>query len=283
MADRPPLSPQAVDHEVLGDRAGVHPADVRLLVEQTDVFNLQVNAGREFRKRLVVGDLERERALAGTEVPLHRDRLVVQEQAQQHQLAALGGGVRDFVEELSVRSVESDCGAGFPFPAIRLEPQELLHPVIGEFGAFADPDGDVTLVGQSASLAAQFAAVVTGQRIDDVLLPVVARLENRSIVFGKAERIRRPLAKHLDQSAMKRSGPVDIRQFQQCRSPLLCLDRVQQSVEANGFVPGTNERRRQEAVVVSPQPPDPHRQLLPVTNLLKGKQSAQQRRRVLTC
>src|SRR5262249_60692774 len=77
-----------IDHKTIGVGAGVHPSDLRALVQQTDVLQLQEHPGRVARVLLIECDLKGERSNPGEKVELVGDRTAVKTERENHQLAA---------------------------------------------------------------------------------------------------------------------------------------------------------------------------------------------------
>ena len=71
------IVPQAVDDEIVGRRAGVHPADGGLAAQPSQVVQLQEHSRRKATKGLIVGGFEGERSVAGHEGAAERDRPTV--------------------------------------------------------------------------------------------------------------------------------------------------------------------------------------------------------------
>src|SRR5262245_46188787 len=75
--NRAAVSPQLIDHKTIGVGARVHPPDLRPFVQQTDILQLQEDAGRVARIFFVECDLEGERSVPGEKIDLVRDRTTV--------------------------------------------------------------------------------------------------------------------------------------------------------------------------------------------------------------
>src|SRR5215510_2690942 len=75
--NRPAVSPQLIDHKTILVGARVHPPDLRPLVQQTDILQLQKHAGRVTRILFVECDLEGERSVPGEKIDLVCDRTTV--------------------------------------------------------------------------------------------------------------------------------------------------------------------------------------------------------------
>ena len=129
-----PAGPQAVDHEVVGDGAGIHPADGPGLVQPGDVLDLEQQAGRVVGIGLVVGDLEGEAAVRRKEVAFHGEHPAVEPQRHHAQAAAGEGAKHGGTEEAAIARVAFERGAFLALPAERLQREEVIHPGIDVTG-----------------------------------------------------------------------------------------------------------------------------------------------------
>src|SRR5512138_883237 len=113
---------------VLARRIGIEPARSRVLDELADVVDLGEHAGRALRVGLVVGDLERERALARRQHAVARERPAVEVEPGEDEAPAPERLAEHFRDETAVVFAAAQRRARPALPAARLEAHELLQP-----------------------------------------------------------------------------------------------------------------------------------------------------------
>src|SRR2546422_5770500 len=93
-----------------------------------DVVQLHLHAGRVFAKRFIESDLEGVGAVAHAEIQEHGDGPLVEEQADQENLALLDAGACRLLNEHPLIRVLAHGAALQTLPTARLQAKELLKP-----------------------------------------------------------------------------------------------------------------------------------------------------------
>src|SRR5262245_16396761 len=107
-----------IDHKTIGVGARVHPFDLRALMQQANILQLQEHAGRITRVLLIECDLECERPGPGEKVELVGDGTAVETERENHQLAAPESLPGDLYEVLPVALVANESAAPLAFPTL---------------------------------------------------------------------------------------------------------------------------------------------------------------------